>query len=64
MAVFRLFAKSAMLVTSLGGASVVSTSGFLFPVGHDLNRSMCSSDFLGNAYFRSKVGKQMRDLSF
>jgi len=34
------------------GVWVVSTCGFLFPVGHDLNLSTCRWDFFGNAYFR------------
>jgi len=34
---------------TVGGASVVSTSGFRFPVGHDINRSTCSGNFLENA---------------
>jgi len=46
---------------TVGGASVVSTSGFRFPVGHDLTRSTCCDDCLENVYFRrercSKVGK-------
>jgi len=48
---------------TVGGASVVSTSSFRFPVGHDLNRSMCSGEFLVVAYFRRercwKVGKKV-----
>jgi len=47
MAVLRLFAKS----TTVGGASVVSTSGFRFLVGHNLNRWMCGGEFLEVAYF-------------
>jgi len=46
MAVYRLFAKGAIV-------GYVTTSGFRFRVGHDLNRSTCSGDCLGNAYFRS-----------
>jgi len=53
---------------TLGGASVVSTSGFWFPVGHDLNRSTCSGEFLVVAYFRcercSKVGNKLCYFSF
>jgi len=48
-------------VVTVGGGWFVSTSGFRFPVGRDLNRSTCSGDLLGNVYFRSercwKVGK-------
>jgi len=48
---------------TVGSASVLSTSDFRFPVGHDLSQSTCSGDFLGNTYFRSdicsKVGIQM-----
>jgi len=53
---------------TVGGASVVFTSGFRFPVGHNLYRSTSSGDVLRNVYFRpercSKVGKQCLDLSF
>jgi len=51
---------------TVGGASVVSTCGFRFAVGHDLCRLMFSGDFLVNIYFRcercSKVGKQMLEV--
>jgi len=36
----------------VGGGWVVSTSGYLFPVGCDLNRSKCCGDLIGSAYFR------------
>jgi len=53
---------------TVGGASVASTSGFRFLVGHDLNGTTCSGDFLANTYFRSdglsKVGEKILDLSF
>jgi len=53
---------------TVGGASIVSTSGFRFPVGHDLNRLSCSGEFLVVAYFRrarcSKVGNHFCDFSF
>jgi len=46
---------------TVGGASVVFTSGFRLPVGHDLSHSTCSGDFLVNTCFRcercSKGGK-------
>jgi len=42
-----------------GDASVVSTTGF--HIGHNLGRSTCSGDFLGNTYFQSV---QSQDLSF
>jgi len=49
---------------TVGGASVVSTSGIRFAVGHNL----CSGDCLVNIYFRcercSKVGTKCCDLSF
>jgi len=32
-------------VVTVGGGWVISTSGFLFPVGHDLYRSTCHCDF-------------------
>jgi hypothetical protein len=37
---------------AVGGGRVVSTSGFVFPVPGDVNRSTCSGEFFGNAYFR------------
>jgi len=44
------------------------TSGFRFPVGHDLNRSTCSCECLVVTYFRcercSKVRNKVYDLSF
>jgi len=65
---FRLLCEKCQVGdVTVGGRRVVSISGFLFPVGHDLNRSKCSGDFLGNVYFRSercsKVGKKYFDLS-
>jgi len=46
---------------TVGGVSVVSTSGFRFPVGYNLYRSTCSGDCLWSVYFRSEgcseVGK-------
>jgi len=60
--------KSHVGDVTVGGASVVSTSGFRFPVGHDLNRSTGSGEFLVVTYFRcercSKVGKEFCDFSF
>jgi len=51
---------------TVGGTSVIFTSGFLFLVGLDLNRSTCSGDFLGNTYFQSnglsKVGNKISGL--
>jgi len=38
---------------TLGGASLF-TSGFQFPVGHDLYRLTYSGDFPRNVYFRSE----------
>jgi len=49
-----LFEKCHVDDVTVGGASVVSTSGYLFLVGHNLNRSTFSGDFLGNAYFWSE----------
>jgi len=53
---------------TVGGASVVSTSDFRFPVGHNLSRSRCSGKFLVVAYFRRercwKVGKKFVTFHF
>jgi len=47
---------------TVGGGRVAFTSGFLFPVVHDLNRSTCRCEFFVNAYFwlgeRRKIAKK------
>jgi len=55
--------KCHVVDVTVGDVSVVSTSGFMFTVGLDLNHLMCSGDVLGNVYFWSEalsnVGKKI-----
>jgi len=41
MAIYDVLQKYQVGGITVGGAWVVFTSSFLYPVGHDLNRSKC-----------------------
>jgi len=47
-----LYEKCQIGDVTVGGGRVVSTSGYLFPVGHHLNRSICCGAVFENYYFR------------
>jgi len=55
MAVFDYLRKCHFRDVTVGGGLVVSTSGFLFLVGHDLNRSTCSGEFFLAKFVRTRI---------